>query len=59
MCNAGSTVFRCLRTPLANEKEAREVRHVNIRSEGSDGGRQRDISKGSGRGGVVSMKKNV
>ena len=51
--------FSVMRTPLANKKEARAVRHVNIRSEGSDGGRRRDMSKGSGRGGGVSMKKNV
>jgi len=33
MCKVSSTVFQCLRTPLANEDEAREVRHVNVRSE--------------------------
>ena len=51
--------FSVMRTPLANKKEAREVRHVNVRSEKGMVESQRDISKGGGRGGVVSMRKNV
>ena len=51
--------FSVMRTPLANKKEARAVRHVDVRSEKGMVERQRDINQGGGRGGGVSMKKNV
>jgi len=63
MCKVSSTVFQCLRTPLANENEAGAVRHVDVKvtkvrgKEGRDGGRSRDDNRVEERSSF--LRKNV